>query len=86
MHKTFKLDIMTPEVAVFKGEVYSLIAPAALGYLGILAEHAPIVTNLNAGKIIIKENSGQETVIHNKGKGFLEARNNKAVMLLDSIE
>lgn len=86
MHKTFKLNIMTPEATLFKGEVYSLVVPAALGYLGILADHAPIIANLKAGKIILKEDSGKETIIHNKGKGFLEAGKNKAVLLLDSLE
>jgi len=86
MRKTFKLNIMTPEEAVFKGEVYSLVVPASLGYLGVLADHAPIITNLKAGKIILKENSGKETVIHNKAKGFLEVGNNKAIMLLDSVD
>jgi F-type H+-transporting ATPase subunit epsilon len=86
MPKNFKIDIMTPEARLYKGEAYSLVVPAALGYLGVLADHAPIVAKLKVGKIIIKASTGDQKVINNKGKGFLEAGKNKAVILLESAE
>lgn len=66
--------------------VSSLIAPGEIGYLGILANHAPLVTTLVAGKISIKDDAGKTTVLHSKGGGLLEVLKNKAILLLDSVE
>lgn len=81
----FHINILTPEKQVFEGELSSLIVPAALGYLGVLSNHAPLVANLIPGKIIYKEARGNEAVIKNTGKGFIEVTNNKATILLDSV-
>jgi len=85
MTKLFKVNIITPEKTVYAGEVISLIAPGELGYLGILANHAPLITNLVAGKIILKDNTGNPTTINSPGKGFLEVRENNANLILDRI-
>ena len=85
MGKLFQVNILTPEKKVFAGEVTSLVVPAALGYLGILADHAPLIANLTAGKIIFKKEAGTQAVIYNKGKGFLEVLKNKVTLLLDSV-
>ncbi|MCX5701107.1 MAG: F0F1 ATP synthase subunit epsilon [Candidatus Omnitrophica bacterium] len=86
MQKNFYLNILTPGALVYKGDVSSLVVPAALGYLGVLADHAPLIANLKAGKIIVKESSGGLTIINNKGKGFLKVFKNKTVILLDSVD
>ena len=85
MPKKFYLNILTPEASVYKGTVSSLIVPAALGFLGVLADHAPLIANLKQGKISIKEDSGGQVIINNKGKGFIEVHKNKVVILLDSV-
>ena len=81
----FHINILTPEKKIFEGELSSLIVPAALGYLGVLSNHAPLVANLIPGNIIYKEDQGPQAVIKNAGKGFIEVTNNKATILLDSI-
>jgi len=86
MEKQFQVNILTPQNKVFEGEAVSLIVPAALGYLGVLADHAPLVANLIPGKIICRENQGAQTIINNSGKGFIEVAENKATILLDSTE
>jgi len=85
MAKIFHVDILTPGKAVYTGEVSSLIVPAELGYLGILANHAPLITNLAPGKIIIKESSGKQSAIQSKGRGLLEVFKNTATLLMDNI-
>ncbi len=85
MEKFFQVSITTLEKAVYKGEISSLIAPGELGYLGILADHAALITNLIPGKISFKDNSGNFTIINSKGKGFLEVLNNNLTLLLDYI-
>jgi F-type H+-transporting ATPase subunit epsilon len=81
----FNLHIVTPEKEIFSGEVSSLVVPGEIGYLGVLANHAALVTNLIPGEITIKNISGKPTTLSSKGKGFLEILKNKATLLLDSV-
>lgn len=80
----FRLQIVTPERVVFDGEVTSIIAPGAAGYLGILAHHAPLLTTLKAGKLTVRR--GTDVREYSVSGGFLEVRDNVATLLVDSIE
>ena len=82
--KAFDLTILSPEKSVYKGRVVSLVAPAALGYLGVLANHAPLIANLKKGRIIVREDSGQQRVFQCEDKGFLEVLKNNATILLSA--
>jgi len=82
--KSFSVSIVTPEKTVYQGEAVSLIVPAARGYLGILADHAPLIANLTAGKIILRKDGSQAaTTFYSKGKGFLEVLKNNVILFLD---
>ena len=59
MAKLFDLTIITPDEIVYEGKALSLVAPCALGYLGVLGDHAPLIANMKAGKITLKEESGK---------------------------
>jgi F0F1-type ATP synthase epsilon subunit len=59
-----------------------LIARSKLGYLGVLADHAPIIAALADGKITATDDSGKTNIFDSKGGGFLEVVKNKAVILL----
>jgi len=82
MAKTFKVGIYSPEQTIYSGEVVSLIAPSVEGYLGILAEHAPLAVKLSSGKITLRFPSGDIRVIDVSGPGFLEVARNQATLLL----
>jgi F-type H+-transporting ATPase subunit epsilon len=81
----FHLSIVTPEVTVFDEEVSSLVVPGSKGYLGVLANHAPLITPLQPGKITIQLTGGSELNLAVAG-GFLEVANNKATILADAAE
>jgi F-type H+-transporting ATPase subunit epsilon len=81
----FKLSAVTPEKIVFEQDVISIVAPGALGYLGVLTDHAPLITPLIAGKLEVKDSSGKESVFFISG-GFLEVSGNVATILADAIE
>jgi F-type H+-transporting ATPase subunit epsilon len=85
MERTFHVDIVTPQKAEYKGEACSLIIPTEMGYIGILANHAPLITNLTPGRIIIRAGSGKSSTINSKGKGLLEVFKNTATLLMDSV-
>ncbi|MBI3616356.1 MAG: ATP synthase F1 subunit epsilon [Candidatus Omnitrophica bacterium] len=83
--KVFQLEILTPERTVFTGSAASLVAPGALGYLGILANHAPLMTTLTPGKIICRDSGGQSKIFQSTGAGFLEVHHNQVTLLADGI-
>ncbi|HOJ62184.1 MAG TPA: ATP synthase F1 subunit epsilon [bacterium] len=85
MAATFPLRIITHEETVFDGEIESLIAPGALGSLGILARHAPLLTTLTEGKIAIRDAQGRSHLFRVQG-GILEVSRNHAVVLTRNIE
>lgn len=81
----FNLSIVTPEKIFYENEVASLIAPGIEGYLGVLTDHAPLITAVTPGKVIIKDNAQQETVL-SVTEGFLEVSSNTATLLVDAVE
>ncbi|MCX5697448.1 MAG: hypothetical protein NTU54_05730 [Candidatus Omnitrophica bacterium] len=84
MDKKFHIDILAADKVIYRGEVISLVAPGELGYLGVLANHAPIIARLTSGRIILKDTFGKREIFKSQGSGFLEVVKNRAVILLDS--
>lgn len=81
----FKLSVVTPEKTVFETDVRSIVAPGSEGYLGILSNHAPLITALMPGILSIIDEGGNETFYSISG-GFLEVSGNIATILADAIE
>jgi F-type H+-transporting ATPase subunit epsilon len=81
---TYKLQIVTQEKIVFDGEVTSLIAPGELGYLGVMAQHAPLLAALGKGDLTVRAKGG--TMTGTLEGGFLEVQNNVATILADRVE
>jgi len=81
----FKLAAVTPEKVVFEQDVVSIIAPGAIGYLGVLTDHAPLITPLLPGRLQVKDADGKEAQYFVAG-GFLEVSKNLATILADAIE
>jgi F-type H+-transporting ATPase subunit epsilon len=81
----FKLSVVTPEKPLIDQEARSIIAPGSEGYLGILTDHAPLITALIPGKLSVTDPSGQESFYAISG-GFLEVSHNIVTILADAIE
>ena len=81
MEKTFDINIMTEQAVIYSGKAISLIAPSVTGYLGILADHASIVSVLKTGKITIKDEYGKPVIFDAEGEGFLHVSKNDATIL-----
>ncbi|GAB6159027.1 F0F1 ATP synthase subunit epsilon [Desulfotomaculum varum] len=84
MAKTQRLDIVTPEKVVFSEEIEFIVAPGADGELGILPEHAPLVTALKIGVLRIQQ-GGKFFKVAVSG-GFMEVKNSRVVVLADTAE
>jgi len=81
----YLLTIVTPEKIFYEDDVGSLIAPGSEGYLGILTDHAPLITALVPGKLTVKDQKHQE-LIFAIGGGFMEVFKNHVTILAHSIE
>jgi F-type H+-transporting ATPase subunit epsilon len=86
MSPVFKISVLTREKTIYEGEASSLVAPGEAGYLGILANHAPLATSLIPGKIVFVKKSGETETLHSGGKGFLNVLKNDVTLLLESAE
>lgn len=85
MMNTYQLSIVTPEKMIFDEKVESLVAPGTIGYLGVLAHHAALMTGLIPGKLTFRKPGGKEEILAISG-GFLEVSNNQATILADAVE
>ena len=81
---TIRLEIVTPEKMVFSEDVDAIQAWGVEGQLGILPHHAPLMTMLQPGDLVIRRGS-QEELLTISG-GFLEVRPDKVVILADACE
>jgi len=81
----FKLSVVTTERIIYEDEVASVIAPGSVGYLGILSDHAPIITSLMPGKLTVKDATGRVIRFAVTG-GFLENSANNCTILADAAE
>ena len=80
----FDLSILTPERAVFEGRVEYVQVPGSDGYLGVLAHHAALVTELASGALTVRRPGGEETRWEVSG-GFFEVADNHATVLADEV-
>ena len=81
---TTRVDIVTAERVVFSDDVDIVVAPGIEGQLGILPHHAPLMTMLQPGELLIRR-GGEEFSLAITG-GFLEVRPDHVVILADAAE
>lgn len=79
-----QLQIITAEREVFSGEVDALVAPGVAGQLGILPNHAPLMTVLQPGELLVRA-GGDESYLALSG-GYLEVLGNLVIVLADAAE
>ena len=79
-----QLQIITAEREVFSGEVDALVAPGIEGQLGILPRHAPLITVLQPGELMVRS-GGEESFLALSG-GYMEVLGNQVIILADAAE
>lgn len=79
-----KFEIVTAERMVYSDDVDVVIAPGVEGQLGILPNHASLLTMLQPGELVVRK-EGEETEMFVSG-GFLEVMQNRVTLLADVAE
>ena len=84
MADSISLRVVTPVRLVLEEQVDELTAPGPLGQLGILPDHAALMTTLDVGQLSYRK-SGANSVITLTG-GYAEVLDNIATVLADAAE
>ena len=82
--KKFTVDIYTPFGHYLSDQIDYLSVRSEEYTLGILADHAPLVSTVTICQIVI-ENDGQKELFATSG-GIIKVENNKVDLILDTIE
>lgn len=84
MAATFQLEIVTPERLLVSDVAEEMQIPGKSGYLGILPQHAPLITELGVGEISYRK--GADTQRLAVAWGFAEVLPDKVTILAETAE
>jgi len=79
-----RIEIVTPDKKIFEGDIKSVRVPGRKGSFQVLKDHAPIVSTLERGSVIMVNQDGIETSYEISG-GVIEVKANKIILLADSV-
>ncbi len=79
------VEIVSAEKALFSGEAKMVILPGSQGELGIMPQHAPLLTSLKPGIITLIMEDNSEEFLYVAG-GMLEVQPDKVTVLADVAE
>ena len=83
---TLDLEIVTPEGRKLSESVKEVTAPGALGELGVLPGHIPILTVLDIGALTFVPSKGGGARVLAVGGGYLEVDRDRLVVITESAE
>ena len=81
-NENMQLEIITPDKKLYSGDVKSVTLPGAEGSLGVLNNHAAMITTLKKGEIRIVDNDQQKQSFEING-GVAEVLKNKIIILAE---
>jgi F-type H+-transporting ATPase subunit epsilon len=83
MTTTIRCDIVSAEEEIFHGDVVMVVATGEMGELGIAPRHAPLITRLKPGKLVLTMVNGDKLDIAVSG-GILEVQPQVVTILADT--
>ena len=81
MANTLKLEIVTPEASIYSEDVEMVTLPGSEGEMGVYPMHVPLMTQVNAGELVVRKN-GQDYFLA-IGEGFVEITGDHMAVLTD---
>ena len=83
MATTIRCDIVSAEAEIFTGEATMIVATGEMGELGIAPRHAPLITRLKPGKVVVTTPNGEQLDFAISG-GILEVQPQVVTVLADT--
>ena len=83
MASTIRCDIVSAEAEIYSGEATLVVATGEIGELGIAPQHAPLITRLKPGKVVVTTPSGEHLDFAISG-GMLEVQPEVVTVLADT--
>ena len=83
MSSTIRCDIVSAEAEIFHGEATLVVATGEIGELGIAPRHAPLITRLKPGKVVVTLENGEQLDFAISG-GILEVQPQVVTILADT--
>jgi F-type H+-transporting ATPase subunit epsilon len=83
MAATIRCDIVSAEAEIFHGEATMVVATGEMGELGIAPRHAPLITRLRPGKVVVTTPEGEQLDFAISG-GILEVQPQVVTVLADT--
>ncbi len=79
---TFEVEVLTPDGEVFAGEVEMVSTRTAVGSIGVLANHAPLLAMLDPTELRLYR-SDSDVVRFAQAEGYLQVGDNRALLLVE---
>jgi F-type H+-transporting ATPase subunit epsilon len=80
-----QVEIVTPRRELFNGEVDMVVLPGVEGQMGVMRGHAPLLTTLDIGEIVLHREGAEDEFIAVSG-GVVEVRPDKVIVLAETAE
>jgi len=81
---SLNVRVITPDKVVWDAMAEELILPSSTGQIGVLTDHAPLLTALDIGVMKLKSDAGWTSII--LMEGFAEVEDNKVTILCNGAE
>ncbi|MFZ0971916.1 MAG: ATP synthase F1 subunit epsilon [Solirubrobacteraceae bacterium] len=81
-HSKFRAEVLTPEGEVFNDEVELVSTKTAVGSIGILAHHEPVLAMLDPTELRLYKTE-TEVVRFAQAEGYLQMADNHALILVE---
>ncbi len=81
-HTKFRVEVLTPEGEVFSDDVQMVSTKTAVGSIGVLAHHAPLLAMLNPAELRLYR-SDSDVVRFAQSEGYLQVADNRALLLVE---
>jgi F-type H+-transporting ATPase subunit epsilon len=81
---SLNVRVITPDKVVWDADADELVLPSSTGQIGILTDHAPLLTALDIGVMKLKSDAGWTSIV--LMEGFAEVEDNKVTILCNGAE
>jgi F-type H+-transporting ATPase subunit epsilon len=81
-HEKFPVEVLTPEGEVFNDEVEMVSTRTAVGSIGVLAHHQPLLAMLDPAELRLYK-SESEVVCFAQAEGYMQIAENRALLLVE---